>query len=109
MEKKVRKIYYSIGEISKKIGEPVSLVRFWSDSFPELICPVRNGKGNRKFSPEDLETFRLLHLLIKEKKLTLEGAKNYILDNREKVDRRKELVERLESIKAKLNKVLEVI
>ena len=109
MEEKIRKIYYSIGEVSEKIGEPVSLVRFWSDSFPDLIRPERNKKGNRKFTPEDLETFRLLHFLIKERKMTLEGARKYVLENQETVDRKLELIERLENIKAKLNRVLEVI
>ena len=51
------KIFYSIGEVAEILGESVSLVRFWSNSFPAFIKPDRNAKGNRRFSPEDLETF----------------------------------------------------
>ena len=51
-------MYYSIGEVAEILGENTSLVRFWSNSFPAFIKPERNAKGNRKFTPEDLETLK---------------------------------------------------
>ena len=52
-EYKPEKLYYSIGEVAEILGESTSLVRFWSDSFPEFVRPERNKKGNRKFTPAD--------------------------------------------------------
>ena len=109
MEKASRKLYYSIGEVSEELGESVSLVRFWSDSFPELIRPERNRKGNRMFTPEDVKVFRMLHHLVKEKKMTLEGAKEYMLGHRDALESDMDILERLESIKNKLNSVLETL
>ena len=49
------KLYYSIGEAAGILGENVSLVRFWTDSFPEFLHPRRNAKGNRMYRAEDVE------------------------------------------------------
>ena len=49
------KLYYSIGEAADILGENVSLVRFWSDSFPKFLHPRRNAKGNRMYTTEDIE------------------------------------------------------
>ena len=54
-EYKPEKLYYSIGEVAEILGESTSLVRFWSDSFPEFVRPQRNKKGNRKFTPADVD------------------------------------------------------
>ena len=62
----MEKLYYSIGEVADVLGENVSLVRFWSDSFPKFIKPKRNAKGNRMFTKEDLDTFKKIHFLVRE-------------------------------------------
>ena len=57
----MEKVYYTIGEVAEALGENVPLVRFWSNSFPTFIRPVRNAKGNRLFTRADLDTFRQIH------------------------------------------------
>mgnify|MGYP002682133468 FL=1 len=52
----MEKMYYSIGEVAQILGESTSLVRFWSTTFSDFIKPVRNKKGNRLFTAEDLAT-----------------------------------------------------
>ena len=71
----MEKLFYSIGEVAGILGESVSLVRFWSNSFPKFIKPQRNAKGNRLYHPEDVETLRQIQYLLKNQGLTLEGAR----------------------------------
>ena len=79
-------MFYSIGEVAEILGESTSLVRFWSNSFPTFIKPERNAKGNRKFTADDVETLKQIHLLVKGNGLTLEGAAKALRESRRTVD-----------------------
>ena len=83
----MEKLFYSIGEVAGILGESVSLVRFWSNSFPRLIKPQRNAKGNRQFTAADVETFKQIHHLVKDKALTLAGAAQPLAADSRGVDR----------------------
>ena len=96
------KIFYSIGEVAEILGESVSLVRFWSNSFPAFIKPDRNAKGNRRFSPEDLETFKQIHLLVKGNRMTLEGAEKKLREDRKKVNSRAMAIDCLKEVRKQL-------
>lgn len=104
-ETKQDKLYYTIGEVAAALGENVSLVRFWSDRFPEAVRPVRNGKGNRMYTQADLRALRLIHYLVKERRMTLEGAAQKLKENPQAVDRREEAVRRLEGIRDELKAI----
>jgi len=96
------KLFYSIGEAAGILGESTSLVRFWSDKFTEYIKPARNNKGNRKFTPKDIGTLKLIHYLVKDRGMTLDGAADRIKNNREGLDRKVMVVEKLKDIKEEL-------
>jgi len=98
----MEKLFYTIGEVADEIGESVSLVRFWANSFPKLIRPRRNAKGNRLFRAEDLETVRQIHYLVKEKGLTLEGAERQMLTERAAVEARVKVLSSLKAIRSQL-------
>ena len=98
----MEKLFYSIGEVAGILGESVSLVRFWSNSFPRLIKPQRNAQGNRQFSAADVETFKQIHHLVKDKGLTLEGAAQQLAADRRGVDRNVKAIESLKEIRAQL-------
>lgn len=68
------KLYYSIGEVADMFGVNASLIRFWEKEF-EVIKPKKNAKGNRKFTPKDIEVLKTIFDLVKVKGFTLEGAK----------------------------------
>ena len=70
-----KKICFTIGDVAKLINENTTLVRYWSNIYGEYIHPQRNAKGNRLFSREDVEAFKRLHYYIKERGMTLEGAR----------------------------------
>ena len=101
-EFKIEKLYYTIGEVAEIIEESTSLVRFWAQKFPEFIKPARNKKGNRLFTGEDLTNFRLIHYLVKERGMTLEGAAKRMKDNKTGVDRRVDVIESLSVIRETL-------
>jgi DNA-binding transcriptional MerR regulator len=78
------KLYYTIGEVSEMFDVNTSLVRFWEKEF-DVLKPKKNKKGNRLFTPEDIANFRIIHNLVKEQGLTLDGAKKYLKENRKAV------------------------
>ena len=101
------KLYYTVGDVSKILGENASLVRFWSDKFSSFIKPVRNKKGNRFFTQKDIGTFKMIHHLVKESGMTLDGAKARLKQNLSGADSKLEVIEKLRSIRAKLVAVMQ--
>jgi len=101
-EPKIEKLYYSIGEIAEMFAENVSLIRFWANKFDGIINPKKNKKGNRFFTPEDIGNFNIIYNLVKERGMTLDGAKKRMIDNKEGENKNMEIVNKLESIKAML-------
>lgn len=95
------KRYYKIGEVAKAFGVNASLIRFWENEF-EVLKPKKNKKGNRLFTPEDLDNLKLIFFLVKEKGFTLEGAKNKLKENPEEVFSKHKIIQRLEEIKNEL-------
>lgn len=76
-DNEINKLYYSIGEVAKILLVNPSLIRFWEKYF-ELDPPKKNRKGNRLFTLEEIEHFRQIHHLVKERGFTLAGAKEVI-------------------------------
>jgi DNA-binding transcriptional MerR regulator len=105
----VQKLYYKIGEVAEMLGEEVSTIRFWSDTFPRYVKPERNAKGNRLFHPEDLENLRLIHYLTRVEGLTLDGVERKMSENREGLDHKRKIVEKLYAIRTQLSDIYESI
>lgn len=101
-EYKLEKLYYSIGEVADILGESTSLVRFWSDTFSDFVKPERNKKGNRKFTPSDVESLKVIHHLVKDLKMTLDGAAARMKVDRSGLDKKTEVVGRLRGIRESL-------
>jgi DNA-binding transcriptional MerR regulator len=108
-EIKVEKMFYTIGEVATMLGENTSLVRFWANRFTDVIRPHKNKKGNRMFTPNDVENIKLMHYLVKEKGMTLDGAYKRIKENKTGEDYSVEVVRTLENIKAELLSVKELL
>jgi len=100
-EKKVEKLYYSIGEVAEMFNVNTSLIRFWEKNF-DIIKPHKNKKGNRFFTKEDIENLKLIHHLVKEQRLTLEGTRKKLSENRQDTIHNYEIVESLKDIKTML-------
>ena len=98
------KRYYKIGEVAKAFGVNSSLIRFWDKEF-EIINPKKNAKGDRLFTQEDVKNFKIIYNLVKERGFTLDGAKQKLKKNPEKVISNQEIISRLEAVKAELIKI----
>ncbi len=83
-----------------------SLIRFWEQKF-DILKPHKNKKGNRLFTPADLDNLRLIYHLVKEKGMTLAGAQKRIRENRTGVARDLEIIDKLQRIKAMLMEIRE--
>jgi DNA-binding transcriptional MerR regulator len=100
------KRYYSIGEVAKAFGVNNSLIRFWEKEF-EVLKPKKNAKGNRKFTPEDIENLQLIYHLVKERGFTLEGAKIHLKTQSKKTMDNLAIIRKLEFVKNELLKIKE--
>ncbi len=94
------KLYYSIGEVADMFGVNQSLLRFWEKEFQ--ISPKTAGRGIRQYRKEDVETIGLIYHLVKEKGMTLTGARQRLKDNKEATIRNYEIVNKLKAIKDEL-------
>lgn len=101
-------MFYTMGEVSEMFDVSSSLIRYWEKQF-SIIKPVRNKKGNRLFTPKDVENFKLIYHLVKERGMTLEGAKKSIRGGKMPVSREVELMDRLLNIRSLLLEVREVL
>ena len=95
------KLYYSISEVARMFDVNESLLRFWEKEFPQLR-PKKGGRGIRQYRKEDIETVKLIYHLVKERGMTLPGARQRMKDNKEATLRNFEIVERLKSIREEL-------
>lgn len=103
----MEKYLYTIGEVAEIIGESTSLVRFWSNEFPKFIKPQRNAKGNRLFTKEDVETFKLIHMMVKVEGLTLEGAAKRLKGEKKEAVSKAKVLESLKDIRQQLAEIRE--
>ncbi|MDP4270486.1 MAG: MerR family transcriptional regulator [Bacteroidota bacterium] len=101
IENKNQKLYYSIGEVAEIFGVNESLLRYWEREF-DIIRPRKNAKGTRSYRKEDIDNIKLIYHLVKEKGLTLDGAKKKLKDNKDGVTKNHEIITRLQTLKEDL-------
>ncbi len=92
-----QKSYYGISEVSNMFKVNISLIRFWENEF-DILKPKKNGKGDRLFRPEDIKNLQLIYHLLREKKYTIEGARDFLKKNK-KAEETFELIESLKKTK----------
>ncbi len=107
-EQKIEKLYYSIGEVAEMFKVNTSLIRFWEKEF-SIIKPKKNKKGNRFFTQLDIENFHLIFHLVKERGMTLKGAKQKLKENKEDTENNFTVVTRLQEIKDLLLEIKEAL
>lgn len=104
-EKETEKLFYSIGEVANMFDANTSLIRFWEKEF-DVISPSKNKKGNRLFTKKDIENFKIIFHLVKEKGYTLQGAKDKLKGGIKESDQVKiEVIDKLKNIKEQLLKL----
>lgn len=92
-----QKAYYGIGEVAQMFKVNISQLRYWENEF-DILVPRKNRKGDRFFRPVDIKNLQLIHDLIRRRKFTMEGAKEFLKKNK-KAKEAHELIASLQKIK----------
>ena len=106
MASEIEKRYYTIGEVAEMFDVSKSLIRFWEGEF-DILKPHKNSKGDRRFTPLNIEQVRLIYHLVKERGFTLEGAKREITQEKDRYKEKQQVIDRLQQLKSFLNDVKE--
>ncbi|MEO7961251.1 MAG: MerR family transcriptional regulator [Ginsengibacter sp.] len=96
-EELFKKSYYSIGDVALMFKENTSLIRYWENEF-DVLKPKKNKKGDRYFRPEDVKNLKLIYHLLRERKYTIEGAKEFLKNNKAALEKH-EMIESLQKIR----------
>ncbi|OIR05005.1 hypothetical protein GALL_128210 [mine drainage metagenome] len=93
-----QKLYYSISEVAGWFNVTVSQIRFWENEF-DILEPRKNRKGDRLFRVEDIKNLQLIYYLLRNRKFSIEGAKEYLKANKNKAELHLQLAESLTKFK----------
>ena len=96
--REVKKLYYSIGEISQKTGLKQYVLRYWETEFSH-IKPSKNRAGNRVYKESDYRSIEELKDLLHNKKFTIKGAKQYLKTKNADPDKKKSTSEDAKMLK----------
>jgi DNA-binding transcriptional MerR regulator len=92
-----QKHYYTMGEVADMFRVNQSLLRFWEAEF-SILQPKKNKKGDRYFRPIDIKNLHLIYHLLRQRKYTIEGAKDFLKKN-SKAEEKFETIKKLEEVK----------
>lgn len=97
-EREIKKLYYSMREVSEMFEVNPSLIRHYDSEF-DILKPKKNKKGNRLFRPEDIENLKIIFYLVKERGYTIDGAKRFMKNHKHEVHENKRIIASLENLK----------
>ncbi len=98
------KQYYSISEVAGMFRVNTSLIRYWENEF-DILQPKKNRKGDRLFRQEDIQNLKLIYHLLRERKYTIEGAKQKLREDKRSASRNFEMVKSLQKVRAFLTEL----
>jgi len=75
--KQIKKLYYSIGDVSEMTDLKQYVLRYWETEF-SILNPEKNKAGNRRYKKEDIKVVRNIKELLYDKKFTIRGAQQYL-------------------------------
>ncbi|MDD3787640.1 MAG: MerR family transcriptional regulator [Petrimonas sp.] len=96
-----KRLFYSIQEVADHFAVNVSLLRFWEKEF-DNINPKKTSGGTRQYTKNDIEQVEVVYHLVKEKGMTLEGARQTLKSKKDDEEKRLDAVKRLQKIKKDL-------
>jgi len=102
----MERLYYSIQEVAALLDLNPSTLRFWEKEF-NSISPRRDGKGKRYYTKEQVDHLKLIYHLVKERGMTLKGARRKLSENPDDALKDFEVIERLKSIRSMLTEIVE--
>jgi DNA-binding transcriptional MerR regulator len=94
-----QKLYYSISEVASWFKVNTSLLRYWENEF-DILQPRKTRKGDRLFRVEDIKNLQVIYYLLRQRKFSIDGARNYLKNNKQEVDTQVKLMETLNRFKS---------
>ena len=109
MKNDIKKLYYSIGEVSKMVGLKSYVLRYWETEFNQL-SPPKNRAGNRTYRQKDIDLILKIKDLLHGKKFTIEGARS-VVSGKNVTDLPTEQFSKniIRQLKNELNEILQII
>ena len=95
------KLYYSIREVAQMFNVTETLLRYWEKEFKN-IHPKKANRNIRQYTKDDIEEVRAVYHLVKEKGMTLEGARRILKNSKDGTSKVSEVSDRLKLIRADL-------
>lgn len=96
-----KKLFYSIQEIADHFAEDIPTIRYWEKEF-DNIKPKKSAGGTRQYSKEDVKQLEMVYYLVREKKFTIEGARQELKSKKDDIERRAMTLEKLQDLKKEL-------
>ncbi len=93
-----QKLYYPISEVAAWFKVNTSLLRYWENEF-DILQPRKTRKGDRLFRVEDIKNIELIYFLLRQRKFSIEGAKSYLKNNKQKISTETQLIHSLTKFK----------
>ncbi len=87
-----------MGEVTEMFGVNASQIRFYEKEF-DVLQPKKNKKGNRLFTPADVENLKIIFHLVDDKGFTLKGAKEHLKNNSGEMKENQKIIDSLEKLK----------
>lgn len=102
------KLYFSISEVAKMLDESIATLRHWEQEFPSLR-PKRSKGGTRRYSRDNIEKIRCIKTLLRERGLTIKGARQEIEENTFEINNRMEAIKKLREIREELQTIKDAL
>tara|TARA_Y100000591_G_scaffold281620_1_gene261501 strand:+ start:215 stop:550 length:336 start_codon:yes stop_codon:yes gene_type:complete len=109
MKNDIKKLYYSIGEVSKMVELKSYVLRYWETEFKQL-SPPKNRAGNRTYRQKDIDLILKIKDLLHKRKFTIEGARS-VISGKSVPERPAEQFNKniIRKLKNELNEILQII
>ena len=102
------KKYYKIKDAADILGVSQATLRYWESEFPE-VSPLRSPTNQRYYTPDDIETLRIIYYLVKISGLKIDATKEQMRLNRSNISKRMEIIDRLSDVRDELELMLKAI
>lgn len=97
-EREINKLYYTMGEVTEMFDVNASQIRFYEREF-DILQPKKNKKGNRLFTQNDIANLKVIFNLVKDKGYTLQGARDFLKNNKNEARENQRIIDSLEHLK----------
>lgn len=98
------KVFYHVREVAQILGEPASTLKHWEREFPH-VKPKYSAGGTRRYVQKDIDDLKLIKHLIRDKGLTIPGAREALSNRRDELERRADILARLKDCAIRLREL----